>query len=84
MAASDMVATIDALITDLLSSFNNITSYRIGDKSVEKHQALEVLRKMRADYYNASIEEPYEDIRHIAYDHSDFGEDESEYIGDEL
>lgn len=83
MGASDVVALIDALITDLLSNFNNITSYRIGNKGVEKHQALEVLRKMRKDYYDVSIEEPYEDIKHVAYDHSDFGEDESEYIGDE-
>jgi hypothetical protein len=83
MAASDMVSTIDALITDLLANFNNITSYRIGSKEVKKHEALEVLRKMRADYYKASVEEPYEDIKHVAYDHSDFGEDESEFIGDE-
>jgi hypothetical protein len=83
MAASDMVSTIDALIEDLLANFNNITSYRIGSKSVDKHQALEILRKMRSDYYKASIQEPYEDIKHVAYDHSDFGENESEYIGDE-
>jgi len=83
MPASDMVLTIDALIADLLADFKNITSYRIGNKSIDKHQALEILRKMRKDYFDASIIEPFEDIKHVAFGHSDFGEDESEYIGDE-
>jgi hypothetical protein len=83
MSASDLVSQIDTLIANLLSDFSNIVTYRIGEKEYKPTEALEVLRKMRADYYAASLEEPYEDVRHVAYDHSDFGEDESEYIGDE-
>jgi tRNA uridine 5-carbamoylmethylation protein Kti12 len=83
MSAASMVETIDALITDLLADFKNITSYKISTKSVEKHQALRELRKLRAQYLAESQDEPYEDIRHVAFDISDFGEDESEYIGDE-
>lgn len=78
-----MIATIDALITDLLADFANITTYKIGSKTVEKSQALRELRELRAQYLAEAEDEPYEDIRHVAYDISDFGEDQSELIGDE-
>ena len=83
MAAADMVSQIDALIADLLLNFRNIVSYKMSEKEYKPAEALKVLYEMRKQYYEESITEPYEDIRHIAYDHSDFGEDESEYIGDE-
>jgi hypothetical protein len=82
MSASDMVALIDAKIETLLSG--GCVNYRIGEKEYDPADALKILSEMREKYYKASIEEPYEDIKHVAYDHSDFGEDESEYIGDTL
>lgn len=82
MAASDMVTKIDALIDDLLDNFSNITSYKIGNKEVEKTEALKALTELRAQYQAESEREPYEDIRHIAYDFDDLGRDISEYVGD--
>jgi len=82
MAASDMVATIDALITDLLADFANITTYKMANKEVEKTEALRALTDLRAQYLAESESEPFEDIRHIAYDFDRLGRDISEYIGD--
>ena len=82
MAASDMVTKIDALIDDLLDNFANITTYRMSNKEVDKTEALRALTDLRAQYLAESEREPFEDIRHIAYDFDDLGRDTSEYIGD--
>jgi len=82
MAASDLVDKVDALLSDLLDNFNNITTYKIGDKTVEKTQALRELRELRAQLVEDADNTPYEDVEGFAIGYSDFGEDESEYHGD--
>lgn len=77
-----IVDKIDTKIDVILDNPDDIASYRMGDKSVSKYEIIDQLRKLR-EHYAAKLEsEPYEDIRHIAFDLSDIGEDESEYVGD--
>lgn len=78
-----IIDQIDTQIYALLQDTADITSYRIGDKTVNKTEALAELRKMRESYQNQNEREPYENIEHIALDYGRFGTDESEQVGDD-
>lgn len=80
---STIIANIDESINTLVQDFDSIIDYQMGDKKVEKTKALDMLLKARQYYRDMEEKTPYEDIKHIAYDFGDFGQDESEYIGDE-
>ena len=80
-AVTDMLATIDAKILALIEG-DQFTDYKIGDKTVSRGAALGQLRQLRAEYQDLAEREPFEDIRQLAYEVSDLGVDESEYIGD--
>jgi flagellar biosynthesis regulator FlbT len=79
-----MVAKIDGLIDTLLADFANITSYKLGSKTVSKTEALEALTALRAQYAAEADETliPYEDIAGIAYGYEDDGSERTEEIGD--
>ena len=79
---TDILAKIDAKISIILDSPDDIASYKLGQKSVNKSQILEYLLKAKETYQALAEKEPYEDIRHIALDVNEFGEDISETIGD--
>jgi|GEM_PF-1397364 len=82
-SATVLIAKIDLKITALLDDSSNVGNYRIGDKRVDKGDYLDSLldsrKKLQAMDQDST---PYEDIREIASSISEFGEDESEYIGD--
>lgn len=80
-AVTDMLTTIDSKIAELIAN-DQITNYRIGDKTVDRGAALAILGKLRETYQKLAEKEPYEDIRQIDYEISDLGDDLSEYIGD--
>lgn len=80
---TDILARIDAKIYALINDPDSIADYRLGEKSVSRSQILERLTKLRDTYQELAEKEPYEDIRHIAMDYGDFGQDLSELIGDE-
>jgi hypothetical protein len=80
---ADMIIRIDAKIYALINDVDDITSYTLGEKSVKKTEALRALTELRASYADLAEREPYEDIRGIAWDVSEFGEEEAEFIGDE-
>ncbi len=80
---TEIITRLDTRIYELLDDVSNITTYRLGDKAVNKTEALEALTKLRDKYQAIANEEPYEDIRHIAFDFTDFGEEVIEFIGDE-
>jgi len=80
---TDILAKIDAKISAIIDNPDAIASYKIGDKSVAKSQILSTLIKAREQYQKVAELEPYEDVRHIAYDVDAFGNDISEYVGDE-
>ena len=77
-----IIDLIDTQIYALLADTADITTYRIGDKTVNKTEALAELRKTRESYQKAAENEPYENIEHVALDYGKFGTDESELIGD--
>lgn len=79
---TDLIAKIDTKINTILDDPDSIASYKIGDKTVNKSEILRELRMLRADLQKTAEAEPYEDIRHIAYDIDKFGNDISEYVGD--
>ena len=81
--SSEILASIDAQISTILESPDEIADYRIGDKAVKKSQILGSLLKARAMYRVAETKEPYEAPQHIALDITEFGEDDSEEVGDE-
>jgi len=81
---TDILAKIDTKISTILDSPDDIASYKLGQKSVNKSQILEYLLKAREKYQAFAEKEPYEDIRHIALDVNEFGEDISELIGDDM
>ena len=79
----ELIAKINLKIETLLDDTSNVGNYKIGDKSVSKGSFLDSLisakEKLQA---MGQAETPYEDIREIATDINEFGEDNSEYIGD--
>ena len=79
---TDLIAKIDAKISTILDDPDSIASYKIAGKSVSKSEIIRELRMLRADLQKEAIREPYEDVRHIAFDIDDFGNDISEYVGD--
>jgi len=83
MAVSDIITKIDEQILALLQDTDYITSYRMGNKSVSKTEALEALRKLRLSYEELAVAEPYEDIRHVAYDVDELGVVSQELVGDD-
>jgi len=81
--ASELIAKIDLKIEALLDDSSNVGNYKIGDKSVSKGSFLDSLIASREKLQvMGQGETPFEDIREIATDINEFGEDESEYIGD--
>jgi len=83
MAVSDLITKIDIKIEALLDDTSNVGNYKIGDKSVSKGDYLDSLISSRGKLQAMSQSEtPYEDIREIATNINEFGEDDSEYIGD--
>ena len=80
---TEIITRLDSKIYDLIDDVGNITTYKLGDKTVNKTEMLEALTKLRDKYQAIANEEPYEDIRHIAMDFSDYGEELVEFIGDE-
>jgi hypothetical protein len=78
-----MIAKIDAKISAIIDDPSSIADYKIGDKSVSRHQVLDMLGKLRERYQTLAESEPYEDIAHVALDISELGSDYSELIGDE-
>ena len=81
---AQIISRIDNKIYDLIDNPGDIASYRIGDKQVNRNQILQELRKLREAYVKIDQETPYEDIRHIAMDFSEFGEELIEFVGDEV
>ena len=81
--ASELIAKIDLKISALLDDTSNVGDYKIGDKSVDKGKFLDTLMNSRAKLIKMDQDSTaYEDIREIATDINEFGEDKSEYIGD--
>lgn len=83
-SVADIISRIDTKIYDLINDAGDITSYRIGDKRVDKTQMLAEMRKLREHYAKKLEEVPYEDIRHIALDFDEIGQEEIEQIGDAI
>lgn len=79
---TEIISRIDSKIYDLINDTNNITSYSIGGKRVDKAGALRELRELRKTYQEMDENTPVEIIQHVALDFGEFGTDESEYIGD--
>lgn len=82
--ASQIITKIDARIDEILTSSSTvagIADYRLGEKEVDRSQILAKLLDARKLYQELDEKDPYEDIRHIALDHDEFGVDVSEYIG---
>ncbi len=81
-AVTDMLDTIDAKIAALIAA-DSITSYKIGDKQVDRAGALKVLGELREKYQALAEKEPYEDISSVAMGYDDLGDDISELVGGE-
>jgi len=80
---SELIAKIDLKIATLLDDSSNVGNYKIGDKRVDKGSYLDSLMSARSKLQiMGQSETSYEDIRELATDINEFGEDESEYIGD--
>lgn len=80
---ASIITLLDTQIAALLADTDNITSYTLGEKKVNKTEALNALISARVKYAAMDADQPYEDIRGIAWDISEFGEEEVEFIGDE-
>jgi hypothetical protein len=83
-SATDIIAKIDTLVSSMLSDVSGVTTYKIGGKTVNKTEALLALGRLREQYQNANENTPYEDIRHIAHDYDELGQNISEIIGDSV
>lgn len=81
---AQIVARIDEKVYDILNDPSAIASYRIGDKQVSKSEIIKYLLEARKTYQEMNESAPAEDIRHVAFDIDDFGQEESEYVGDSL
>lgn len=79
---TDIITRLDEKIYALIDDVDNVTTYRLGDKTVNKTEMLQALTALRDKYALLAEKEPYEDIRHVALDYGDFGEEEIEFIGD--
>jgi len=79
---TENLAKIDTKISTILDNPDDIASYKIGQKSVNRAEILAALLKAREIYQKLAEKEPYEDIRAFAYEIDDFGIDTSELIGD--
>jgi len=82
-ATEDILAKIDTKIDLILDNYDSIADYKIGQKSVSRHQVLDTLLKARSVYQELAEKEPYESVDHVAMDITEFGEDISELIGDD-
>ncbi len=78
---TELIAKIDLRISAILDDTSVVGNYKIGDKSVKVGTYLEQLNKMRESLMAQAQDEPFEDIREIAFDINEFGVDDSEYIG---
>ncbi len=83
-AVTTILAAIDTAIAACIADTDDIVSYKIGEKSVNKSEKLEWLLKAREQYQEYAEKEPYESIVHVALDFDEFGIDESEYVGDAI
>jgi len=82
MSVASIITLVDTQIEALLADVNNITSYKLGNKSVSKTEALRALTELRKTYQDLADKEPFEDIRHVAYDVSELGVKTEELVGD--
>jgi hypothetical protein len=79
---AELIAKIDISIAAILDDPNMLGDYKIGDKAVSRGAYYKYLIESRKELMEQAQNEPYEDIREIAYDINEYGVDESEYIGD--
>ncbi len=79
---TEILAKLDTKISAIIDNPDDIASYRLGQKSVNKSEILNTLLSAREKYQALAEAEPYEDIRKIAYDVDEFGVDISEFIGE--
>lgn len=79
---AELIAKIDIRIAAILDDSSVVGDYKIGDKKVDVGGYLKYLNEMRESLMTQAQNEPYEDIREVAYNIDEFGVDKSEYIGD--
>jgi len=79
---AELIAKIDLRISAILDDTSVVGDYKIGDKAVDVGTYLAQLNKMRESLMAQAQDEPFEDVREMAYDINEFGIDNSEYIGD--
>lgn len=79
---AEIVARLDEKIYAIINDPDAIASYKMGDKSVNRSEILERLTALRETYQALMEKTPFEDIRHVAFDLDDFGQEVSEIIGD--
>ena len=80
--AASLIALIDTKLATLLTDDSNVGDYKIGDKAVDKGTFTKYLVDMRKSLIAQGQDEPYEDVREVAFDIDIYGIDNSEYIGD--
>jgi len=81
---AELIAKIDLKIATILDDSGVVGNYKIGDKKVDVGDYLEILNNMRKSLIAQGQDEPFEDVREIAFDIDEFGIDNSEYIGDAI
>lgn len=79
---TELIAKIDLKIATILDDTSVVGNYHIGDKRVDVGTYLKTLNDMRKSLMEQAQDEPFEDVRAIAFDINEFGIDDSEYIGD--
>lgn len=82
--AQGILDQIDAQISALLADSSNYTTYRIGDKTVNKTEALKMLGDLQKVYLARLESEPYEEIQGVAFSLDQFGVETTENVGDDL
>uniref|UniRef100_A0A6M3L5A6 Uncharacterized protein n=1 Tax=viral metagenome TaxID=1070528 RepID=A0A6M3L5A6_9ZZZZ len=76
------ISTIDAQLATLMAAPSSIVDYKIGQKSVSGSQKVESLLKMREVYQKLLDAFPAEGFQRLALDTDEYGEDQTEYLGD--
>ena len=81
---TELIAKIDLKIAAILDDTGSggLGNYHIGDKRVDAGDYLKILNETRKSLMAQAQDEPFEDVREIAFDINEFGIDDSEYIGD--
>lgn len=84
MAISDIISALDTQILAIINDPDGISDYKIGDKTVNRSKKLDYLLKTRETYQKFANSEPYENVQQIALEYDEFGQDTSEYHGEDL